>query len=78
MPRKKPRGGELSLEQERTNQALHQRRLRIEHVHSSVKRCRILKDQLRLWKDGVRDLVMERCCAHHNFRVRLSPWQPMV
>ena len=29
MPTKKPRGGELSLEQERANQALHQRRLRI-------------------------------------------------
>src|SRR5207237_2683130 len=37
MPTKKPRGGELSLEQERANQVLHQRRLRIEHVNSSVK-----------------------------------------
>jgi hypothetical protein len=32
------------------NQALHQRRLRIEHVNSSVKRCRIVKDRIRLWK----------------------------
>ena len=78
MPRKKPRGGELSLEQERANQALHQRRLRIEHVNSSVKRCRMVKDRLRLWKAGVRDLVMELCCALHNFRVRLHPWQPMA
>jgi len=78
MPTKKPRGGELSLEQERANQALHQRRLRIEHVNSSVKRCRIVKDRIRLWKEGVRDLVMEPCCALHNFRVRLNPWQPMV
>ena len=30
------------------------------------------------WKDGVRDLVRELCCAVHHFRVRLSPWQPMV
>ena len=37
-----------------------------------------LKDRIRLWKQGVRDLVMELCCALHNFRVRLSPWQPMV
>ena len=55
-----------------------QRRLRIEHVNSSVKRCRIVKDRIRLWKEGVRDLVMELCCALHNFRVRLTPWQPMV
>ena len=31
-----------------------------------------------LWKDGVRALVMELCCALHNFRVHLTPWQPMV
>ncbi len=78
MPTKKPRGAELTLEQQRTNQALHHRRLRIEHVNSSVKRCRIVKDRIRLWKEGVRDLVMELCCALHNFRVRLNPWLPMI
>jgi hypothetical protein len=78
MPTKKPRGEELTLEQQWANQALNQRRLRIEHVNSSVKRCRIVKDRIRLWKEGVRDLVMELCCALHNFRVRLTPWQPMV
>src|SRR2546426_472778 len=78
MPTKKPRGQELPLEEQLANQALHQRRLRIEHVNSSVKRCRIVKDRSRLWKQGVRDLVMELCCALHNFRVRLTPWQPMV
>ena len=56
----------------------NQRRRRIEHVNSSVKRCRIVKDRIRLWKEGVRDLVMELCCALHNFRVRLTPWQPMI
>jgi hypothetical protein len=38
----------------------------------------LLKDRIRLWKAGVRDLVMELCCALHNFRVRLTPWLPMV
>src|SRR5215467_10591879 len=78
MPTKKPRGQELTREHQRANQALTQRRLRIEHVSSSVKRCRIVKDRLRLWKEGVRDLVMELCCALHNFRVRLNPWLPMI
>jgi hypothetical protein len=58
--------------------SLMQRRLRIEHVNSSVKRCRIVKDRIRLWKKGVRDLIMTLCCPLHNFRVRLTPWQPMV
>jgi hypothetical protein len=38
----------------------------------------VVKDRIRLWKEGVRDLVMELCCALHNFRVRLTPWQPMI
>jgi hypothetical protein len=78
MPTKTPRGQELTREQHRAHQALPQHRLRIEHVNSSVKRCRVVKDRIRLWKKGIRDLVMERCCALHNFRVRLTPWQPMV
>jgi hypothetical protein len=78
MPTKKPRGQELTLAQPVTNQELHCRRLRIEHVHRSVKRCRIVQDRIRLWKEGVRDLVMELCCALHNFRVCLTPWQPMI
>src|SRR5262249_33410972 len=64
---------ELPLEEQWANQALHARRLRVEHVNSSVKRCRIVKDRVRLWKEGVRDLVMELCCALHNFWVRLTP-----
>ena len=65
-------GREDVLEQQRANQALHQRR-RIEHVNSSVKRCRMAKDRIRLWKERVRDLVMEICGALHNCRVRLHP-----
>jgi len=78
MPTKKPRGEELTREQQRANQTLTQRRLRIEHVNSSVKRCRIVKDRIRLWKEGIRDLVMEICCALHNLRICMSLWQPMV
>ena len=68
----------LTLEQQRAKHALTYRRLRIEPVNSSVKRCRIVKDRIRLWKEGVRDLVMAICCALHNFRVRLTPRQPMI
>jgi hypothetical protein len=78
MPTKTPRGQERRLEEHVANQALPHRRRRIEHVHSSVKRCRIVKDRSQLWKAGIRDLVMELCCALHNFRVRFTPWQPMI
>jgi hypothetical protein len=78
MPTKKPRGRKLTRAQKTVNRRIARRRVRIEHVNSSVKRCRIVHDTNRLRKPGVRDQVMEVCCARHNFRVRLTPWQPMV
>jgi hypothetical protein len=77
-PFKKPRGGSLTDEQKAFNQQLARRRVRIEHVNSSVKRCRIMKDTIRMFREGVRDMVAEICCALHNFRVRFTPWTPMV
>ena len=78
-PTKKPRGHELTPEQKADNRAIARRRVRIEHVNSSVKRCRMLKETIRMWKDGIRDMVMEIGCALHNFRVRLTAsWSPMV
>src|SRR4029450_1334447 len=73
MPTKKPRGAALTLEQDLANEARHRRRRRREHVNRRVRRCRLVTDRIRLWKEGVRDLVMELCCALHNFRVRLHP-----
>jgi hypothetical protein len=78
MPTRKPRGRKLTRAQKAANRRIARRRVRIEHVNSSIKRCRIVHDICRLRKAGVRDLVMEVCCALHNFRVRLMPWQPMV
>jgi hypothetical protein len=78
-PTKKPRGHELTPEQKADNRAMARRRVRIEHVNSRVKRCRMLKETIRMWKDGMRDMVMEIGCALHNLRVRLTPsWTPMV
>jgi hypothetical protein len=78
MPTRKPRGRQLSRVQKAANRRIARRRVRIEHVNSRVKRCRIVHDTCRLRKAGVRDLLMEVCWALHNFRVRLTPWQPMV
>jgi hypothetical protein len=77
-PIKKPKGKELTPEQKAHNREVAQRRIVAEHVISSVKRCRIVKDTIRLWKDGLRDMVMEVCCGLHNFRVRLTPWPSSV
>jgi DDE superfamily endonuclease len=78
MPTKKPRGRDLTRVQRAANRRIARRRVRIEHVNSRVKRYRIVHDTNRLRKASVRDLVMQVCCALHNLRVRLMPWQPMV
>ena len=74
MPHKKPRGQELTPAQKAENQVISHRRVRIEHIICSIKRCRIVKDTIRLWKDTARDLVMAICCGLHNYRLRLHPW----
>jgi hypothetical protein len=43
MPMKKPRGQVLTLEQQRVNRSLNERRLRIEHVNSSLRAPLIFK-----------------------------------
>lgn len=73
-PIRKPKGGQLTDEQRAHNRRVSQRRVVVEHIISSIKRCRIVKDTIRLWKEDVRDLVMEVCCGLHNFRLRLHPW----
>jgi hypothetical protein len=78
MPPRTPRGRALTRAQNAANRRIARRRVRLAHVNSRVKRGRIVHDICRLRKAGVRDLGMAVCGAWHNFRVRLTPWQPMV
>jgi hypothetical protein len=51
------------------NRLFSSARVIVENVIAGVKRCRIVKDVLRLTKDGMSDLVMEIACGLHNLRV---------
>jgi DDE superfamily endonuclease len=73
-PKKKPPGGALTPPEQATNRRIASIRIRIEHVIGGVKRYRIVKDNIRLLKDGLRDAVMETCCGLHNFRLQYRPW----
>jgi hypothetical protein len=73
-PKKKPRGGELTPPEKATNRRISSIRIRIEHAIGGVKRYRMVKDKIRLLKDGIRDTVMETCCGLHNFRLLYRPW----
>jgi hypothetical protein len=73
-PSKKPRGKELGPEVKENNRLISKIRIRVEHAIGGVKRYRIVKDKIRNWKNGFRDLVMETCCGLHNFRLNFRPW----
>jgi hypothetical protein len=47
MPHKKPKGRELTADQKAENKRIATRRIRIEHVNRSVKRCRL---RLNPWR----------------------------
>jgi hypothetical protein len=73
-PKKTPRGGELTPPEKAMNRRISSIRIRIEHAIGGVKRYRIVKDKIRLLKDGIRDAIMETCCGLHNFRLEYRPW----
>jgi len=73
-PKKKPRGKSLSDLDKSVNHWLSSVRVRIEHAIGGVKRYRIVKDKIRNWKPGFKDLVFETCCGLHNFRLNFRPW----
>ena len=51
------------------NRLISSVRVVVEHVIAGVKRCRMVKDVLRLTTEGVSDQVMEIACGLHNLRV---------
>jgi hypothetical protein len=51
------------------NHLISSARVVVENVIAGVKRCRIVKDVLRLTTEGLADLVMEIACGLHNLRV---------
>lgn len=73
-PKKKPRNGELTSKEKEHNRFLSSIRIRVEHAICGSKRFRIVKDKLRLRKEGIQDLLLEICCGLHNFRLAFRPW----
>ena len=58
-PKKKPRGGELHHPRKHTNCLISSIPIRIEHAIGGVKRYRMVKDKIRLMKDGILDAIMK-------------------
>ena len=69
IPHKKPKGGELTDEQKSENQIIASYRIRNEHAIGGMKRCRIMKDVIRIHDAEKRDTVFSCCAGIHNLRV---------
>ena len=72
-PKKKPRGGALTDEEKEENSRINKIRVLVEHAIGSVKRCRIVRDKFRMWREHIHDMIMETCCGLHNFRLKYRP-----
>jgi hypothetical protein len=66
---KKPKGKALSPGDQVLDRVFSSARVVVEHVLAGVKRCRIVKEVLRLTKEGISDQVIEIACGLHNLRV---------
>ena len=73
LPHKKPRNTktqkrELSQEQKDFNKIQGAVRVKIENLFAHLKVMRILKDTLRNYKEGFKDLVIQTAASLYNFR----------
>jgi len=68
MPKRKPRGKELTELEKLNNTNISKNRIFVENVICSVKINRIVSDKFRGRKDNFDDEVMEVSCGLHNFR----------
>ena len=68
-PKKKPRGRELHPIQKTINQVISRVRVTVEHAIAGIKRCRVVADTFRNWRQGMVDEVMLAASGLHNLRV---------
>ena len=71
MPKKKPRGKELTNEEKKHNKAINRFRVVVEHAIGGVKRFRIVTDKFRNRKGGFDDKVMLISCGLWNYHLLL-------
>ena len=70
IPKKKPKGGELTNTEKQQNKVISSLRIKVEHAVRGVKLSRIVSDTLRSYKKRFEDQIMTIACGLHNFRVK--------
>jgi hypothetical protein len=70
IPHKKPRGGELSVEQKEENRIISGIRVIVEHAIAGIKRLRVVTDPYRNHKSLVADKFMLIACGIWNYHLK--------
>ena len=68
-PVKKPRKKELLAEEKEFNRQISSKRVKVEHTIGQCKIFRIVKDEVRAFKDDFRDTCMMLASALNNFKM---------
>lgn len=69
MPKRKPRGGELTDQEKEVNRVISSVRVKVEHVIAGIKINRSVLDTCRNIRKETPDLLMSVACGLHNTRV---------
>jgi DDE superfamily endonuclease len=70
MPKKKPKGKELTDEEKRQNKIISSIRVLVEHAIGGIKRFKIITDKCRNKKDVFNDKVMLISCGLWNYHLK--------
>ena len=62
MPKKKPKGKELTCVEKQENKRISGVRIKVEHAIGGMKKCRIVKERFRCHKFGFEDMVILIAC----------------
>jgi len=68
-PIKKPRKRELDADEKEFNRQISSKRVKVEHAIGQCKIFRIVKDEVRAFKDDFRDTCMLLACGLNNFKI---------
>ena len=68
-PIKKPRKRELDAAEKAFNRQISSKRVKVEHAIGQCKIFRIVKDEVRAYKDEFRDTCMFLACRLNNFKI---------
>jgi hypothetical protein len=68
-PVKKPKSRELLAEEKEFNRQISSKRVKVEHAIGQCKIFRIVKDEVRAFKDDFRDTCILLACGLNNFKI---------